>query len=1054
MAGSKATGGWATVRGSAHRSTEANGPAGASNGRDQAGPVRRRPILGPSALIATAAWLLISGRGTAAEWPTYRGDASRTARTEETLNDSLALAWTYTSQHVPQRAWPGSRRMQFDQAMQVVAGQDRVVFGSSADGTVTCLDAARGAVVWEYFTEGPVRFAPVLWRDRVLVGSDDGYLYALQLADGTLLWKRRGGPTHQLVLGNEQMISKWPVRGGPVIADDIVYFAAGIWPSDGIYLYALDAQSGAIIWQNSECGAIYMPQPHPGADAKSGVSAQGYLVVSGDQLFVPTGRAVPASFDRRTGELEYFHLQKYGHNGESLVMVVGDTFFNGGIGYDISGGLQLSKVGGGELAATADGIVRCFGADVGEYRWEEAEKPNRKGETEKVRSLVPLWSQRLEGESTAVISAGSQLVIGRAGQVEILDTASKDILWKAPVHGNVFGLAVSDQRLLVSTDRGNVHCFTVSGQGSVASPAVTADSPVAAGQQETAPEAEEIVRLTDISRGYCLVMGSLDGALASTLARRSELQVVVIEPDADAVAASRARLRAEGLYGRRVVVLQRDLADTGCPQYFADLIVLDPDARVGIDEKVRAEAERLQRPWGGVLCQRQQGQWQVSSRGPLPGSGSWTHQYADPANSVNSQDALVKGQLSILWYRDLEFAIPSRHGRAPSPLFDQGRLFHEGMDGVVAVDAYNGRELWRYDIPNVLKAYDGDELMGVAGTGSNFCLGDDSVYIRDGARCLRLNAATGTLLGEFFTPKTAEGSHPNWGYIAWSDGMLFGSTADADHVVTFRYVDRGGDMSKQFTESTSLFVTDSKSGEMLWQYQAAHSIRHNAIAVAEGKVFLIDRPIALFDREKKPATKDHPLGKLVALDARSGKVLWQNEQEIYGTMLAVNAAYDVIVMSYQPTRFRLDSELGGRMTAFRTENGERIWEVDAKYESRPTLNDRTIYAQGGAWDLLTGQSIAFDFQRSYGCGILAACRDMLVFRSATLGYYDLSGNRETENYGGIRPGCWINALPAGGLVLLPDATSGCECSYLNKAWIALEPVAPAQEGGSRKIGAQ
>ena len=171
-----------------------------------------------------------------------------------------------------------------------------------------------------------------------------------------------------------------------------------------------------------------------------------------------------------------------------------------------------------------------------------------------------------------------------------------------------------------------------------------------------------------------------------------------------------------------------------------------------------------------------------------------------------------------------------------------------------------------------------------------------------------------------------------------------------------------------------------------------------------------------------------------------GEQLWQNDQDIFGTMLAVSTPHQVILMSYQPTRFRLDSELGGRLAALSSDTGQRLWEITADYHSRPTLNDRTIYTQGGAWDLLTGEPRPFEFERSYGCGILASCRSTLLFRSATLGYYDLSGARQTENYGGIRPGCWINALPAGGIVLLPDATAGCECSYLNKAWIALEPV--------------
>ncbi len=397
----------------------------------------------------------------------------------------------------------------------------------------------------------------------------------------------------------------------------------------------------------------------------------------------------------------------------------------------------------------------------------------------------------------------------------------------------------------------------------------------------------------------------------------------------------------------------------------------------------------------------------------------------------------------MLWYRDLDFAVPSRHGRAPSPLMSCGRLFHEGMDGVVAVDAYNGRELWRYDIPDVLKAYNGDELMGVSGTGSNFCVGGDSLYVRDGNRCLRLDAAQGTLVSEYHTPLPAGAEASTepapWGYIAWVDGILFGSLANPEHVVTYRFVDRGGDMSKQLTESSALFAIDTKTGETLWQYQASDSIRHNAIALAGGKLYLIDRPLALFDREKKPKSKEHPTGKLLALDARSGEVLWQQDDDIYGTMLAVSQPHQVLLMTYQPTRFQLDSELGGRMSAFQAETGQPLWQITGKYASRPTINDRTIYVQGGAWDLLTGEPVPFEFKRSYGCGILASAQNMLLFRSATLGYYDLSGSNTTEDYGGIRPGCWINALPAGGLVLMPDATAGCECSYLNKAWIALQP---------------
>jgi hypothetical protein len=128
------------------------------------------------------------------------------------------------------------------------------------------------------------------------------------------------------------------------------------------------------------------------------------------------------------------------------------------------------------------------------------------------------------------------------------------------------------------------------------------------------------------------------------------------------------------------------------------------------------------------------------------------------------------------------------------------------------------------------------------------------------------------------------------------------------------------------------------------------------------------------------------------------------------------------------------------MAVFRATDGSQLWDVQADYADRPVLNGRTIYAPPGAWDLLTGRKLAFILERSYGCGIVAGCRNMLVFRSATLGYIDLTTSPATQNYGGVRPGCWIAGIPAGGILMMPDAASWCSCSYLNQGTLALRPV--------------
>ena len=47
------------------------------------------------------------------------------------------------------------------------------------------------------------------------------------------------------------------------------------------------------------------------------------------------------------------------------------------------------------------------------------------------------------------------------------------------------------------------------------------------------------------------------------------------------------------------------------------------------------------------------------------------------------------------------------------------------------------------------------------------------------------------------------------------------------------------------------------SGEFRWRYDAERAIRHNAIAIGGGRVYLIDRPVAMFDRRRN-AKPDGP----------------------------------------------------------------------------------------------------------------------------------------------------------------------------------------------------
>ena len=145
--------------------------------------------------------ILSLGLGTARaeDWPTYRHDAGRSGVTAETLTLPLAPAWTHVPIRPPAPAWPApakadfwhhkrdlNPRVVYDRAFHVTVADGAVYYGSSADDRIVCLDAATGAVRWDFFTEGPVRLAPTVHDGRVYAGSDDGAVYCLDAGSGAL----------------------------------------------------------------------------------------------------------------------------------------------------------------------------------------------------------------------------------------------------------------------------------------------------------------------------------------------------------------------------------------------------------------------------------------------------------------------------------------------------------------------------------------------------------------------------------------------------------------------------------------------------------------------------------------------------------------------------------------------------------------------------------------------------------------------------------------------------------------------------------------------------
>ena len=235
----------------------------------------------------------IAASDTGTDWPMWRYDAGRTAATPVPLPADLKLRWVLSLPQL-EPAWPPGdgavtgtedmrvtdgrqRRLTFDIAYAPIVVGKTMYVGSSYDDCLRAYDTETGEEKWHFYADAPIRFAPAATNDRVYVASDDGHLYCLDAKTGDLHWKFRGAPSGRKALGNKRLGSIWPARGAPVILDGTVYFAAGIWPFMGTFVYALDAKTGEEVWVNDGSAFNFMQSPHSGAWSFNAIAPQGYL---------------------------------------------------------------------------------------------------------------------------------------------------------------------------------------------------------------------------------------------------------------------------------------------------------------------------------------------------------------------------------------------------------------------------------------------------------------------------------------------------------------------------------------------------------------------------------------------------------------------------------------------------------------------------------------------------------------------------------------------------------------------------------------------------------
>jgi outer membrane protein assembly factor BamB len=589
--------------------------------------------------------------------------------------------------------------------------------------------------------------------------------------------------------------------------------------------------------------------------------------------------------------------------------------------------------------------------------------------------------------------------------------------------------------------------------------------------------ARDILNHASVTKGYCLVWGLMDGALAHAVAAQSELTVLGVDGDAGRVADVRKRLYHAGVYGAPISVQAvESLARLPYPSNFANLIVSERVLLEGVCPGQASEMVRVLRPRGGAAvlgCAAPAkdrdaaielwlnaaslpfDKWQSSTevfhtvtKDAPAGIGSWTHQYGDAGNTADSHDdlggATGTDDLRVQWLGKpgADFGM-DRNPRMPAPLAANGRLFHQGMNRMVALDSYNGAILWSLEIPAL-------QRVNLPRDASNWCTDDAFLYVAIEDKCWVIEHYNGSVEHVLELPAVFPGHEYDWGYLARQDDLLFASAVRKNTIYTDFW---GGDAWYDKTTgpgtekvcSDALFACDVRTKKLLWTWRSG-LIVNTTVAVGQRGVYFVESRNEKLRQSQTRRLNDSLLWSeqyLVALHPKTGEPRWE---------VPIDTADGIVVffLVCREDAIVIASSAAGKyhLYKFDASTGELLWHAEHKWPSdnhgghmqHPVVLADKVFLEPCGYDLKTGTRITSAMSGREGCATYCGTKHALVHRgqSRRVTMWDFTTGRITS-WHNLRPSCWLSTIAGEGMVLSPEAGGGCSCGNWLETSLAFAP---------------
>ena len=306
-------------------------------------------------------------------------------------------------------------------------------------------------------------------------------------------------------------------------------------------------------------------------------------------------------------------------------------------------------------------------------------------------------------------------------------------------------------------------------------------------------------------------------------------------------------------------------------------------------------------------------------------------------------------------------------------------------------------------------------------------------------------------------PQLAVGEKRNWGYLAVEDDNIFGSgQKDGASLLghSRAHVNQAYYDHQAIATSDYLFCQDRYTGTEKWIYERTGGsvIINPAIIVAGDYIYFIEsrNPNAANDSDGRVKASVLMSGSneyLVKLNKNTGAEAASRQFNLpfeHVVYLLYAADNDLVIAAgtYNDPGCRYEHY------AFNPGDLSLAWSSDyykggtntdhGEQDQHPCIVGTTMYGRYYKVALSNGNTTSFGLARG-NCGTQSACATHLLGRSGNPYMYKLPGGSPIRMTNETRPGCWINMIPAGGLLVIPEASSGCTCDYSIQTSMAFMP---------------